>query len=83
MTAVVRNGVAVDATFAEAFPMKATRLLVTAHTPHWAEQAGLAATGFVVTARRRPAKNIGNSPQEAQKAQEGDFSSCDVHVRQS
>ncbi len=46
---VVRNGVAVDATFAEAFPMKATRLVVTAHTPHWAEQAGLAATGFATS----------------------------------
>jgi len=47
--AVVLNGVVVDATFAEAFPMKATRLVVTAHTPHWAEQAGLAATGFATS----------------------------------
>jgi formylmethanofuran--tetrahydromethanopterin N-formyltransferase len=47
--AAVRNGVAVDDTFAEAFPMKATRLLVTAHTLDWARHAAMAATGFATS----------------------------------
>mgnify|MGYP001552297912 CR=1 FL=1 len=29
------NGTLIDDTFAEAFPMKATRLVITAHTPVW------------------------------------------------
>jgi len=33
------NGTTIDATFAEAFPMKATRLVITAHTPAWAMNA--------------------------------------------
>ena len=47
--AAVHNGVAVDDTFAEAFPMKATRLLVTAHTFEWARHAAAAATGFATS----------------------------------
>ena len=47
--AAVHNGVAVDDTFAEAFPMKATRLLVTAHTFEWARHAAQAATGFATS----------------------------------
>jgi formylmethanofuran--tetrahydromethanopterin N-formyltransferase len=43
------NGVIIDDTFAEAFPMKATRLLVTAHTLEWARHAALAATGFATS----------------------------------
>lgn len=46
---VQRNGVAVDATFAEAFPMKATRILVTAHTLEWARCAAVSATGFATS----------------------------------
>jgi len=46
---VNRNGVAVDDTFAEAFPMKATRLLITAHTVEWARHAAAAATGFATS----------------------------------
>ena len=45
----VLNGVAIDATFAEAFPMRATRLIVTAHHPTWALHAGVAATGFATS----------------------------------
>ncbi len=44
-----RNGVAIDDTFAEAFPMKATRLLITAHTLEWARHAALAATGLATS----------------------------------
>lgn len=41
-----RGGVLIDDTFAEAFPMKATRLLVTAIDEYWAWQAANAMTGF-------------------------------------
>jgi formylmethanofuran--tetrahydromethanopterin N-formyltransferase len=44
-----QNGVVIDDTFAEAFPMKATRLLITAHTLEWARHAALAATGFATS----------------------------------
>lgn len=50
-TAAVRvaNGVTVDDTFAEAFPMKATRLLITAHDIGWARHAAVAATGVATS----------------------------------
>ena len=41
-----RNGVTIDDTFAEAFPMKGTRLLITAHDLTWARHAAASATGF-------------------------------------
>ena len=44
-----RNGVTIDETFAEAFPMKATRILITAHTLEWARNAAVAATGFATS----------------------------------
>ena len=44
-----RNGVAIDETFAEAFPMKATRLVITAHNIEWARHAAVAATGFATS----------------------------------
>ena len=40
------NGVAIDDTFAEAFPMKATRLVITAHTPRVGRHAALSLTGL-------------------------------------
>jgi formylmethanofuran--tetrahydromethanopterin N-formyltransferase len=43
------NGTAIDATFAEAFPMKATRLLITAHTTAWAMHAANSLTGFATS----------------------------------
>lgn len=43
------NGVAIDDTFAEAFPMKATRLLVTAHDLTWARHAAVSMTGFATS----------------------------------
>ncbi len=46
---MIRNGVTVDDTFAEAFPMKATRIVVTAHTIEWARQAAQSATGFATS----------------------------------
>jgi formylmethanofuran--tetrahydromethanopterin N-formyltransferase len=44
-----RNGVLVDDSFAEAFAMKATRLLITAHTLGWAQHAAVAATGLATS----------------------------------
>jgi formylmethanofuran--tetrahydromethanopterin N-formyltransferase len=46
---LVANGVVVDDTFAEAFPMKATRLLITAHDIEWARHAAVAATGVATS----------------------------------
>lgn len=40
------NGVKIDDTFAEAFPMKATRLIITAMTLKWAYRAANSLTGF-------------------------------------
>jgi formylmethanofuran--tetrahydromethanopterin N-formyltransferase len=47
--AVERNGVTIDDGFAEAFPMKATRVIITAHTLAWARHAAVAATGFATS----------------------------------
>lgn len=44
-----RNGVVIDETFAEAFPMKATRILITAHNMAWAHHAAVSATGFATS----------------------------------
>ncbi len=43
------NGVAIDDTFAEAFPMKAARLIVTAANDTWAAHAAQAMTGFATS----------------------------------
>ena len=43
------NGTAIDATFAEAFPMKATRLVITACTAAWAREAAVSLTGFATS----------------------------------
>jgi formylmethanofuran--tetrahydromethanopterin N-formyltransferase len=43
------GGVIIDDTFAEAFPMKATRLLITAHSLVWARHAAVSATGFATS----------------------------------
>jgi formylmethanofuran--tetrahydromethanopterin N-formyltransferase len=43
------NGVEVADTFAEAFPMAAARVVVTAETPAWALEAARAATGYAAS----------------------------------
>ena len=43
------NSVPVEDTFAEAFPMTATRVIVTAETIGWARTAGQAATGYAAS----------------------------------
>lgn len=47
--ALTLNGVAIEDTFAEAFGMRGTRLIVTADTARWARIAGQAATGFATS----------------------------------
>lgn len=43
------NGVTIDDTFAEAFPMRAARLIVTAASPQWARIAAQSLTGFATS----------------------------------
>src|SRR5438270_11952641 len=43
------NSVVIEDTFAEAFPMAAARVLVTAETPSWARTAGQTATGYAAS----------------------------------
>lgn len=43
------NGVPIDDTFAEAFPMRGARIIITAATPHWARQAATTMTGFATS----------------------------------
>ena len=46
---LVCNGVTIDDGFAEAFPMKATRIVITAHTLAWARTAAVSMTGFATS----------------------------------
>ncbi len=46
---MIHNGIEIEDTFAEAFGMTATRILVTAATPHWARVAGTTMTGFATS----------------------------------
>jgi formylmethanofuran--tetrahydromethanopterin N-formyltransferase len=43
------NEIPIEDTFAEAFPMTAVRLVVTAETPAWARTAGTVATGYAAS----------------------------------
>jgi formylmethanofuran--tetrahydromethanopterin N-formyltransferase len=49
MRALIVNGVRVDDTFAEAFPMRATALIITAGSAEWARQAAVTMTGFATS----------------------------------
>jgi formylmethanofuran--tetrahydromethanopterin N-formyltransferase len=46
---LIHNGVVIDDGFAEAFPMKATRLVITARTLAWARTAAVSMTGFATS----------------------------------
>jgi len=46
---MIINGVLIDHTFAEAFPMKATRVIITAQTERWAYNAAKSMTGFATS----------------------------------
>ncbi|WP_417549262.1 formylmethanofuran--tetrahydromethanopterin N-formyltransferase [Methylophaga sp.] len=43
------NGVSIDKTFAEAFPMKGTRIIITAQNLEWAMHSATAFTGFATS----------------------------------
>ena len=43
------NGVHIEDTFAEAFPMLGTRLVITADTPAWVQAAVVSMTGFATS----------------------------------
>jgi formylmethanofuran--tetrahydromethanopterin N-formyltransferase len=49
MTLLAIHGTEIEDTFAEAFPMTAARVLVTAETPAWALTAGQTATGYAAS----------------------------------
>jgi formylmethanofuran--tetrahydromethanopterin N-formyltransferase len=49
MRALTRNGVRIDDTFAEAFPMRATAVVITADGAQWARQAAVTMTGFATS----------------------------------
>ncbi len=46
---MIINGTLIDDTFAEAFGMKATRILITAHNLKWAYHSALSLTGFATS----------------------------------
>ncbi|HWN29968.1 MAG TPA: formylmethanofuran--tetrahydromethanopterin N-formyltransferase, partial [Burkholderiales bacterium] len=46
---MIINGVTIDDTFAEAFGMKATRVIITAYNLKWAYHAATSATGFATS----------------------------------
>ncbi len=50
------NGVEIEDTFAEAFPIKVARVLITAATERWAEVAATEATGFATSVIGCPAE---------------------------
>jgi formylmethanofuran--tetrahydromethanopterin N-formyltransferase len=50
------NGVEIEETFAEAFPMVVGRILITAASPNWAMTAAKAATGFASSIIMSPAE---------------------------
>ena len=49
MPALTVEGIAIDDTFAEAFDMRATALVITAPTARWALQAATTMTGFATS----------------------------------
>ena len=46
---MIVNGVPIDDTFAEAFAMRGTRVIITAHNLAWARQAAVLMTGFATS----------------------------------
>lgn len=49
MLALTRNGVRIDDSFAEAFDMRATGVVITAPTLRWVRQAAITTTGFATS----------------------------------
>jgi formylmethanofuran--tetrahydromethanopterin N-formyltransferase len=68
------RGVQIEDTFAEAFPMRAARLVITARTPRWAREAALKLTGFatsVIACKCEAAIERELSPDETPDARPG------------
>jgi formylmethanofuran--tetrahydromethanopterin N-formyltransferase len=49
MRPIVRNGVRIDESFAEAFPMRGTAIVITGPNQRWARQAATTMTGFATS----------------------------------
>ncbi|MFZ3177261.1 MAG: formylmethanofuran--tetrahydromethanopterin N-formyltransferase [Methylovirgula sp.] len=49
MRSMTKNGVRIDDTFAEAFPMRGTALIITGPNKRWARQAAVTMTGFATS----------------------------------
>ena len=49
MPELIRNGVRIDDSFAEAFPMSGTGILITGPNAKWARQAAQTMTGFATS----------------------------------
>ncbi|MGH6819197.1 MAG: formylmethanofuran--tetrahydromethanopterin N-formyltransferase [Methylovirgula sp.] len=49
MRSITKNGVRIDDTFAEAFPMRGTALIITGPNKRWARQAAVTMTGFATS----------------------------------
>ncbi len=49
MPGITRNGVRIDDSFAEAFPMRGTAILITGPNRKWARQAAVTLTGFATS----------------------------------
>ena len=49
MRPIIKNGVRIDETFAEAFPMRGTALVITGPNKRWARQAAMTMTGFATS----------------------------------
>ena len=49
MRAITANGVRIDESFAEAFPMRGTAIVLTAPNAKWAKQAAVTMTGFATS----------------------------------
>ena len=66
------QGVEVEDTFAEAFPMIASRILITAETEKWAMTAATSATGFASSIIMSPAEaGIEGVPIPPEKTPDG------------
>ena len=46
---MIINGIKIEKTFAEAFPMKASRLIITAESKYWLKKAVDSMTGFATS----------------------------------
>ncbi len=49
MRPMIKNGVRIDDSFAEAFPMRGTALIITGPNKRWARQAAVTMTGFATS----------------------------------